>query len=182
MNRKIALLVLFLLGIAFGLVPAEGTAGNVSAGKPGVGDVAPLFAATDIEGNKVALDNALKSGKVVLLNFWGLRCGACLEEIGYLNPMHDTYGKKGVLIIGVNVDGVEGEFIRNSIPKLSHIPKFTVVPDPEFKISDLYNMMASPLSFVIGRDGKVLYRHEDFKPADAKPLEEAILQALAEAK
>ncbi len=182
MMRKTVPGMVFILALAIGFAPPEGTAGNVSGGKPGVGDLAPLFSANDISGNKVTLEDALKSGKVVLLNFWGLRCSTCLEEIGYLNPMHENYREKGVLIIGVNVDGVDGEFIKKSIPRLSNIPKFTVLSDPEFRISDLYNMMASPLSFVIGKDGKVLYRHEDFKPADAKAMEEAILQALAKGK
>jgi len=156
-------------------------AGSVTVGKPGVGDAAPLFSTDDIDGTRTVLDEALKSGKVVLLNFWGLRCSACIEEIGYLNPMYEKYKGKGVLFLGVNVDGVSSDVLKKSIPALSNIPRFPVLPDPDFKISDLYNMLATPLSFVIGRDGKIVYRHDDFKPGDEKELE-AVVNSLLEEK
>ena len=58
------------------LVPSVVRASSREDGKPGVGDVAPFFAVEDLGGKKVALEEILKSGKAVLLNFWGLRCGA----------------------------------------------------------------------------------------------------------
>lgn len=154
-------------------------ANTVGEGKPGIGEDAPCFTADDLEGRKTSLEEFLKAGKVVLLNFWGLRCASCIEEIGYLNVMHETYSAKGAVFLGVNVDGAGADTIRKLMPKMANVPRFTVLPDPEFTIPDLYNMMAAPLSFIIGRDGKILFRHEDFKPGDEKELEEALRKAIA---
>lgn len=164
------------------LLAAAGPAGanSVSENKPGPGDVAPLFSATDLAGAEVTLEGLVKSGKVVLLNFWGLRCSSCIEEIGYLNPLHEKYAAQGVVFLGVNVDGVKPETIRKLMPNMASVPRFTVLPDPDLKIPDMYSLMGAPLSFVIGRDGVVKYRHEDFKPGDEKELEEEIRKALAE--
>lgn len=163
----------------FGLIAAVPVWGNsVPQGKPGPGDPAPLFAVDDLEGKKTALGDIIRSGKVVFLNFWGLRCANCIEEIGYLNPLFEKYRGKGVVFLGVNVDGVKPDLIRQLMPKMPHFPKYTVLPDPEFNIPDLYNLSGAPLSLVIGRDGKITFRHEDFKPGDEKGMEEALQSAI----
>lgn len=159
--------------------PAVAAAMSAATDKPGVGDPAPLFQAKDIEGSDASLDNILKSGKAVVLNFWGLRCSSCIEEIGYLNPIYEKYRQRGAVFLGVNVDGAAVDAIRTLMPKMANVPRFPVLADPAFEIPDLYNMTAAPLSFVIGKDGKILYRHEDFRPGDEKALEDALRQAIS---
>ncbi len=151
-------------------------------GKPGPGDLAPLFTAQDLEGKRTCLEELIDGKKVVLLNFWGLRCSNCLVEIGYLNSMFEKYSPNGVEFLGVNVDGASSDVIRKNLPNLPDIPRYTILPDPEFKIPDLYNVAGAPLSFVIGKDGKILYRHEDFQPGDENGMEDALQKAMAEAK
>ena len=164
------------------LLPSIAWANSQGSDKSGPGDVAPLFSVEDIDGKKVALEQILKSGNAVLLNFWGLRCGSCIEEIGYLNPIFDRYAGKGVVFLGVNVDGVKADVLRKMMPKMPNYPKYTVLPDPEFKVPDLYHLGGAPLSIVIGRDGVILYRHEDFKAGDENALEEALRKALGPGK
>lgn len=167
--------VLFLIGS----VSAPGHANMLAEGKPGPGDPAPMFTALDLSGKNLSLEEILKAGNVVLLNFWGLRCTNCIDEIGYLNPMYERYRNKGVVFLGVNVDGVKPEVIRKMMGSLPNVPRYSILPDPEFKIPDLYNMMGAPLTFVIGRDGKIVYRHEDFQPGDETPLEEVLQRSTA---
>ncbi len=169
---RICTLVLALMAA----VPAW--ASDVPKGRTGPGDPAPLFSADDLEGNRMVLKDILGSGNVVFLNFWGLRCANCIEEIRYLNPLFDKYRRQGAVFLGVNVDGAGSEMIRQLMPKMPHVPRYTVLPDPEFKIPDMYNLSGAPLSLVIGRDGKIAFRHEDFKPGDEKGMEEALRNAI----
>jgi peroxiredoxin len=165
--------------IAILCLAASAFAGAVPENKPGIGDAAPMFIINDLDGKKVSLEEIVKSGKTVFLNFWGLRCSACIDEIGYLNPLCDKFSPKGVVFLGVNVDGAKPDMIRQLMPNMPNKPKYTVLPDPEFKIPDMYNLAGAPLSFIISKDGVVKYRHEDFKPGDEKEMEEAIAKALA---
>jgi thiol-disulfide isomerase/thioredoxin len=43
-------------------------------------------------------------GKVVLLDFWGWWCGACVVRMPELFELHDKYHKDGLVIIGVHID------------------------------------------------------------------------------
>jgi peroxiredoxin len=166
----------FLLCVAFSSASFANTLGE---DRPGVGEDAPMFSGVDLEGGDFSLETYCKSGKVVVLNFWGLRCSSCIEEIGYLNPLFEKYGQKGAVFLGINVDGAQPDTIRKLMPALQNIPRYPVVPDPDFRISDLYNMMSVPLSLVIGKSGKVSYRHDDFRPGDEKGLEDALRKALS---
>jgi len=173
---RLAALVPYLTAAAISMVfacPAR------SEGTPGAGSVAPPFAATDLSGNPVDLAEILKSGKVVLLNFWGMRCGNCITEIGYLNPLAAKYEPEGAVFLGVNVDGAPPALLARMMPKMPHSPKYTVIPDPDMKIPDLYAVTGTPLSILIGRDGRVAWRHDDFKEGDEKEIERALKEALA---
>lgn len=177
--RQDRFLIPALLALAFLVVCSAAGATALPENKPGVGDPSPEFIINDLEGNKVSVSEIVKSGKIVFLNFWGLRCSSCIEEIGYLNPLFDKYSSKGVVFVGVNVDGAKPEMIKKMMPNMPNVPKFTVIPDPEFKVPDMFNMAGAPLSLIIGKDGIVKYRHEDFKPGDEVGIEAAITKALS---
>jgi len=174
-----ALRIAILVFLCCSHLPVSVAASGMTGDKPAVGDPAPIFRAMDIEGTETSLEEILKAGKTVLLNFWGLRCSSCIEEIAYLNPLFEKYRLRGVVFLGVNVDGVKVDVLRTMMPKMPNIPRYTVLADPAFEIPDLYNMTAAPLSIVIGKDGKILYRHEGFKPGDEKEIEDALMRATA---
>ena len=144
-----------------------------------VGQQAGMFVIDDVAGNKVSLEELLKKHDAVVLNFWGLRCGACIEEIPYLEAIRKKFADR-VLLLGVNVDGVDGAFLRGQMVKAKISIGYTVIPDPDFKVVDRYKMTAAPLTVVIDSGGKVRYRHENFVPGDEKGLEEAVGKVLAE--
>jgi cytochrome c biogenesis protein CcmG/thiol:disulfide interchange protein DsbE len=165
--------------LAVFLVSATARAGAIPPGKPGPGDPAPMFTAQDLQGRTSGIEGALRSGGVVLLNFWGMRCGNCITEIGHLNSLNEKYAPVGAVFLGVNVDGAPAETLNRMMPKMPNVPKFTVIPDPDMKIPDLYQFTGAPLSIIIGRDGKIAWRHEDFKEGDEKEIERALKEALA---
>ena len=67
-----------------------------------IGMVAPAFAGTDLNGNKIAIDDY--RGKVVVLVFWASYCGPCMKdvphELGWLTKFKD----RPFAIVGVNCD------------------------------------------------------------------------------
>lgn len=170
--RLVAVLLAMCAGSAFANSPEKET--NF------VGRTSPAFEATDIAGTPVASAKLLGGGKVVVLNFWGLRCGACLAEMPSLNDLHGRY-KDRVVLLGVNNDGVDGPFLAKQIGKMNLKIDYTVVPDPEMKLVDLFNMTVAPLTMVIDPKGKVRYQHVGYAPGDEKELE-AVVNSILEEK
>jgi thiol-disulfide isomerase/thioredoxin len=77
----------------------------------------PLTKLTQIEGkeapeihgiaawkNSKPLTLSELRGKVVLLEFWGWWCGACLHHMPELFKLHDKYHEAGLVIIGIHID------------------------------------------------------------------------------
>jgi peroxiredoxin len=58
---------------------------------------APDFIATALSGNSYKLSNL--KGKVVVLNFWSIKCPACETETADLNRLVDDYKSKDVIFL-----------------------------------------------------------------------------------
>jgi thiol-disulfide isomerase/thioredoxin len=57
-------------------------------------------------------------GKVVLLDFWGWWCGACVSNMPELFALHDKYHDQGLVIVGVHIDADAGEEPVDSVETL----------------------------------------------------------------
>jgi thiol-disulfide isomerase/thioredoxin len=54
--------------------------------------------------NSAPLTLSELQGKVVLLEFWGWWCGACVRDMPELFRLYDKYHEDGFVIIGINID------------------------------------------------------------------------------
>jgi len=141
------------------------------------GDSAPDFTTTDIDGNKIVF-SSFQGSKVVLLNFWGLRCGACIEEIPYLNKMAETYIDKGLVILGVDTDGVDADTVRSTMKDVGIVTKYPVLLDTDFSITDVYTNFMVPLTLVIDKGGTIQFIHTGYEEGDEEDYEKAVRKAL----
>jgi len=161
------------------LVPVASWAGEEA--DEWVGKPAPGFALKDMDGN--ALDLAELRGKVVWLNFWGLRCGPCVRELPALQKIHQDYSDQGLLIIGVNADGVDTGFIRKQFAGRDDLKKagitFPLAPDEEFGVIDQYGLMGAPLNVMIDKEGVIRFRHEGYEDGDEVHYLEVVKKLLA---
>ncbi len=62
------------------------------------------FSAVDQNGNAFT-EADFEGNQIVLLNFWATWCGPCIGELPYLEKLYESYKDKGLLVVGVLVDG-----------------------------------------------------------------------------
>lgn len=172
-NIAVYLLAALLSVTAYADSPAKG--GNL-VGKP-----SPEFEAADLSGAKIASGTILKSGKAIVLNFWGLRCSACIMEMPHINALKIRYADR-VQVLGINVDGIGSGILSTQIAKMKINIGYAVVPDPEFRLVDMFRMAAAPLTVIIDSAGVVRYRHEGYEDGDEVKIEEALKGALETGK
>ncbi|MFT4413148.1 thiol-disulfide oxidoreductase ResA [Fredinandcohnia humi] len=120
--------------------------------KVAVGDMAPDFVVTDLNGVKHQLSE-YKGEKGVFLNFWGTWCKPCQREFPYIDEHYQTYKDQGIEVIAINVG--EPEFsVRNFIKnyKLS----FPVVIDKGNQLLNAYGIDPLPTTLFIDKTGEVV--------------------------
>ena len=74
----------------------------------------PDFAfSTDDRDGHVWDESAFADYKLVMINFWEPWCGPCVNEMGHLQRLYETYADQGFLILGVySTDGMEADVDR----------------------------------------------------------------------
>ena len=158
-NRK-ALSVALLLGAM--VAPARALE---------IGAPAPALALPDAGGTPLPPAN----GQVRLVDFWASWCGPCRHSFPWMNAMQQKYGAQGLQIVGVNLD----EERADADGFLAKIPaSFQIVFDPSGQTPAAWAVKGMPTSYLISRDGKVLWQHLGFSQADAPELEAAIKTAV----
>ena len=135
------------------------------------------FTTVDLDGNTHTL-SSFKGNKVVLLNFWGLRCGACIEEMPHLNALYNNYKDKGVVVLGVGTDGVDAQTTRDTMSEVGISADYTLLLDQEFTITDTYTNFLVPLTIVIDKQGIIQYIHTGYEKGMEKEYEKAVKDAL----
>jgi peroxiredoxin len=147
-----------------------------------LGKPAPEFSLQDLDGNPLVLKEL--AGTVVWLNFWGLRCGPCVRELPALQKLYAQHAAQGLLIIALNADGVDGDFIRKQFEAREDLQaagvQFPIAPDPEFGVIDAYGLMGAPLNVMIDKKGVIRYRHEGYEDGDEVHYAEVVRELLAE--
>lgn len=144
-----------------------------------VGQDAPLFAVSDINGNQYALEKELGE-KVIVMGFWSIFCEHCKQQIRLLNDIHHLYGSKGVRIIAVSL---EGEDMRDRVR--SHVNQdgldFTFLMDKHaygtYEVADPYKVPGTPALYVIGKSGKIVFaRSGHVTPGELSDIIESELE------
>jgi peroxiredoxin len=171
-------MMLPFLAVACGM--NEGPQSPSVAGPGGgsaAGTVAPDFSVRDLAGKTFRLSDHL--GKdVVLLDFWSTFCEPCRAEFPHLRSMYDRDRARGLLVLGVAMDGPETAADVPAFVKRMDID-FPVVVDEDSHIASLYNPKRSmPLSVLIDKAGRIAVVREGYNPGDEKLVATDVARAL----
>lgn len=132
----------------------------------------PQVTLTDLNGQK--LDLAGYKGDVVLVDFWATWCDPCRAEIPHFVQLQDKYRNQGFRVLGISMDDGPKpvrEFYHN------YQMNYPVAMGNAKLAERFGGVLGLPVSFLIGRDGRIYARHVG--ETDASVFESEIKQLLA---
>lgn len=139
--------------IAWGLINNAGT-------RPLVGDPSPNFTIHFYDGYAWAdaADETIEMtdlrGKIVVLNFWASWCPPCHEEAADLERLWREYRDEDVVFLGI-------AYIDTEPNALEFLAQYDITypngPDIQSLITDEFLVKQVPETFVIDRDGEVVF-------------------------
>lgn len=116
----------------------------------------PKLKATDIYGNKISTKDF--RGKIVVINYWFIKCAPCRKEIPLLNKIVNKYnGNNNVVFIAICLDNAMSisEFIKST-------PFNYVQIDDGKYYADENNINSFPTNVVLDQNGKVYFHSSGF--------------------
>jgi peroxiredoxin len=128
-----------------------------------VGQAAPDFTLTDLDGKEHHLADYTAQGKVVIVEWFSPKCGAVnayYAKPEFMQAMHQELDGKEVVWLAINSSG-EGkpgyDPAENKDWLTKHGKNEPVLVDASGATGKAYGVENTPHVFVIGKDGKVAY-------------------------
>lgn len=145
MNKvtSILLALTLIIGLAGGAFAQEGPA--------------PAFTLKDLDGKDVQLSSF--KGKIVVLDFWATWCPPCREEIPGFVSIQETYGDKGVQVIGVTVDK-EADKVKTFVT--SQKIGYPILFANKETLEAYGGIQSIPTTFIIDQEQKIVEKHIGF--------------------
>jgi peroxiredoxin len=170
---KSALAMGFMVFALYGVAFASDPFAVMGVIKPKVRMEAPAFTLRSIDGGRRSISDF--KGKIVLLNFWATWCPNCREEMPSLEKLWERFKAKGVVVIAVAED--RRSEVESFARKLGLT--FPILLDLEGAVRKDYEVTALPMTYLIGRDGKIsgrMYGSREWAGKKADSLMELLLQ------
>ncbi len=162
------------------------------AAGPDLGKPAPDFSATDTNGKAVKLSDF--AGKLVILEWSNHQCPYVRKHYGAGNMQKTQEAARALGVTWITIissaPGEQGYVDAAQANKLTverNAKPNYVVLDPQGKIGRLYAARVTPHMFIIGTDGKLLYKGaidsiRSSRPSDIASAKNYVTAALGEIK
>jgi peroxiredoxin len=115
--------------------------------------------------------------QVILLHFWASWDEPAGAIMPHYEALYQQYQDKGLLVLGITVDEkndvllgqIQSRMLQNQL-------SYPILWDHDKAVMNSYGIGAIPVTYLIGKQGKIRYEHSGFtsKEVDIPPLEEAI--------
>ena len=131
---------------------------------------APDFLLPDVSGQAVRLSQL--KGKVVLLNVWATWCGPCRQEMPTLETLAHTLSGEDFVLLAASQDVDGAAAVKPYLQEGGYT--FPVLLDTHGEVGKKYGVTGYPETFVIDRQGQVVYHHIGYNNWAQPQVEEAL--------
>lgn len=131
-----------------------------------------------LEGQTVNAKDLGKSGKITVISFWATWCSPCKKELDAINEIYEDWQKNyNVELIAISTDDSR---TAAKVPAMvqSKAWPYKILLDTSRELSIAANIQSVPYTFLLDKNGNVVYEHVGYAPGDEDELEEKI-KALA---
>jgi len=120
------------------------------------GELAKDFIVTDIKGNSIKLSEL--RGKIVVLNFWFIKCKPCIQEMPHLNELVGHYNANDVVFLAITFD--KKEMVEQFLEE--HTFNYNIVSNAMDAIR-IHGVNSFPTNMVINQNGEIVTKEIGYR-------------------
>lgn len=135
----------------------------------------PSFELKDMKGKTVNIKDFTKDGPVVI-SFWATWCAPCKRELNAVHEVYDDWKEEtNVTVVAVSIDD---EKTKANVPVYVNGKAwdFIVLMDPNGDFKREMGVNIVPHTFLIDKEGNIVYTHNSYSPGDEDILYQEILK------
>ncbi len=129
---------------------------EVRAGLLAPGVPAPDFTLARYGGGEMSLAQRFQRNKLTLLTFWFYNCASCLDELPYLNELHQKLDGKGFEVIGMNYNDPPRLIDKLYDENGYSMPVAMIDPKNGPDVPGAYKVVMYPTNYLVDSRGQVV--------------------------
>ncbi len=127
-----------------------------------------------LEGKPVNIQDYTKTGKVTIISFWATWCTPCKKELDAIAKDYKRWTEDyNVELVAVTIDD------QRALPRVKPLVsqkrwEYTILSDVKQEFQQAMSVQTIPHTYVVDKNGKIVYSHNGYLPGDEKKLEEKL--------
>ncbi len=139
-----------------------------------VDNIFPSVNLKSLDGKTVNTESFIKDGKVTVISFWATWCSPCKRELDAIADLYPDWQEDyDVELVAITIDNAR---------QLTKVPgivssknwDYTVLADSKQQLQRALSFETIPQTFVLDKNGNIVYSHNGYNPGDEDHLEDII--------
>lgn len=145
----------------------------------GQGQPIPNVNVKTLDGQTVNLKDTygVSKDKITVISFWATWCKPCQRELDAIADLYpDWQDEYDVELVAITIDTRR---MLSQVPGLVATKgwEYTILAGNDQDLQTAFNFNTIPQTFVVDRNGNIIYTHNGYSPGDEEELEDIIAEA-----
>ncbi len=138
-------------------------------------DKIPSIKIKDLDGNMIDASTLDNGDKPVIVSFWAIWCKPCVRELNAINDQYvDWIEETGVKLVAISIDDTRNSGKVRPFIISQGWRDYEVYLDENSELRRALNVNNIPHTFLLDKDGKIVWQHNGYKPGDEDHLYELV--------
>lgn len=134
----------------------------------------PNISIKNVDGKLINIQDYAKNGKITILSFFATWCTHCSKELKNISDLYEDWvSQYNLELVAISIDNSRN--VAKVKPFVNGLGlDFEVLLDSNEDLKRAMNVTQIPFTFLINKEGKVVYSHSGYAEGDEYTLEEEI--------
>jgi cytochrome c biogenesis protein CcmG, thiol:disulfide interchange protein DsbE len=134
----------------------------------------PSVEVKTLDGQTVDIQAFGKNGKITVISFWATWCSPCKKELDAIANLYDEWQEAyDMELVAVTIDTQRALAKVKPMVESSGWP-YIILSDVNQQLRNSLNFQTIPQTFLLDKDGNIVYSHSGYVPGDEYELENKI--------